>query len=82
MEDIAKTYWPQLITLLAFVAWLIRLEAAVKGQAGFIAELRREQAEITRRAQDQAVTLARMDESLSAIKLTLDRLVDRMERRS
>ena len=42
----------------------------------------REQAEITRRAQDQAVTLARMDESLAAIKKTLDRLMERMERRA
>lgn len=82
MEDIVKTYWPQMIALLAFVAWLIRLEAAVKGQGQIISELRREQAEITRRAQDQAVTLARMDESLAAIKKTLDRLVERMERRN
>lgn len=82
LEDIVKTYWPQLLALLAFVAWLIRLEAAVKGQAQIIGELRREQAEITRRAQDQAVTLARMDESLAAIKKTLDRLVERMERRT
>lgn len=80
LEAIVTTYWPQLLALLAFCAWLIRLEAAVKSLSAITAELRREQVEITRRAQDQAITLARIDESLSAIKLTLDRLVERMER--
>lgn len=81
MDDIVKTYWPQLIALLAFAAWLIRLEATQKNQSGLIADLRREQAEINRRAQDQAITLARIDESLSAIKLTLDRMVERLDKR-
>ncbi|RRH70043.1 hypothetical protein [Falsigemmobacter faecalis] len=80
MEDLVKTYWPQFIALVAFVAWLKRLESMVRGHAEVISELRREQAEINRRAQDQAITLAAIKESLSAIKITLDRLYERMDR--
>lgn len=82
MEDLFKTYWPQGAALVAFIVWLIRLESMVRGHATVIIELRREQAEINRRAQDQAITLAAIKESLSSIKITLDRLYERMDRRS
>jgi len=78
MEELARTYWPQILALIAFVAWLIRLEAIVKSDREAIGELRREHAELNRRAQDQAVTLARIDESLASIKITLDRLYSRV----
>ena len=80
MDAILDQYWPQLLGLIAFVAWLIRLEAGHKALASVVAELRREQGEINRRAQDQAVTLAAINESLSSIKRTLDRLYERVDR--
>lgn len=80
MDGLITTYWPQLLALLAFAAWLIRLEAAVKSLSSLVAEMRRRQDETERRAQDQAVMLGRIDESLKAIQITLDRLAARIER--
>lgn len=83
MDDLLK-YMTPAVTAVGGIFWLARLELTGKTNRETLNKLRSEidavraeQAEINRRAQDQAIMLARIDESLASIKITLDRLYER-----
>ena len=83
MEDLITKYWPQMVTAFLGAMWLARIDARVKQVADDLAEAQRELVAVKANAAIQDVTLARIGESLSAIKITVDRIyarTDRMDR--
>ena len=74
MDDVIRSYWVQLTGAVAFVVWLIRLEAAVKSNSTEIRRVWRQREEDQTTARDARETTNRLlDEMRQDIKTLLAR---------
>lgn len=78
---VIQSGWTQFMAIAGVIWWARKID--LRGQSNSD-RLDRHEARLLvmeRSIQDQAITLARIDESLSAIKITLDRLYSRVNDR-
>lgn len=68
-----KEYLAMIAAAVSVIVWLVRLEGRVKGQADRLDRHEARMASLEASQHRQAVQLARIEEALSGIKLTLDR---------
>ena len=79
--EIILRFWAQLMTAAGLIGWGVRLEVKARHFAQDLQQLERDVAALAAVSQGQAIGQARIEEALSAIKLTLDRLYAEMRSR-
>ena len=68
-----REYLAMIAAAVSVIVWLVRLEGRVKGQSDRLDRHEARMASLEVSQHQQAVQLARIEEALSGIKLTLDR---------
>ncbi|WP_147482366.1 hypothetical protein [Paracoccus siganidrum] len=77
-----RSGWPQLMGIFAIIWWSRKIDLKVKDHASRLDRHENRLTHFEATQQQQALQLARIEESLSGIKLTLDRIYTQMSERS
>ena len=77
MDNLILKYWPVLIVIISFIAWLVRLESKVKEHSTSINKLEESQEKSIEKITDK---LDRVDDKISALGERISELTGYLKR--